>query len=163
MAIFGTLETVALQTKPSPALAAAFAYLKDCLTPGTAEHQRLMAMKPGEKDRTELAHGAFALEACSLTKPAGEGRWESHKAYIDVQAVISGREIMEVADIGGLSLVEDLTPEKDLLFYQTPDSCSRLLMVAGMLAVFHPADGHRPSQAVDNPAPVCKVVVKVPV
>jgi YhcH/YjgK/YiaL family protein len=81
---------------------------------------------------------------------------------VDVQAVICGTEIMEVADIGELVLTEDLTPEKDLLFYQAPHSCSRLLAGAGFIAVFDPADGHRPSMAVDAPMPVRKVVVKVP-
>jgi YhcH/YjgK/YiaL family protein len=163
MAVFGTLETVATQTIPSPAFEAAFDYVKRCLSPVTAEHQRLMAMNPGDKARTELAHGVIAMEACSLTKPAGEGRWESHKAYVDVQVVISGTEIMEVADIRDLVLTEDLTPEKDLLFYQAPASCSRLIARAGFVAVFAPSDGHRPSMAVDAPSPVRKVVVKVPV
>ncbi len=163
MAIFGSLVTVRSQLKPSPAFDAALDYVERCLTPGSEENQRLAAMQPGDKGRAELAHGAFAMEARAATKPPGEGRWESHKAYIDVQAVVSGAEIMEVADIADLAVTEDLTPEKDLVFYQAPGRSTRLLAESGFIAVFYPEDGHRPSQALDAPAPVCKVVVKVPV
>ena len=44
MAIFGSLATVRAQMAGSPALAAAMNHVERCLTPGTDEHKRLMAL-----------------------------------------------------------------------------------------------------------------------
>jgi YhcH/YjgK/YiaL family protein len=163
MAAFGSLETIRAQVAGSPALAAALDHVKRCLTPGTPDHQRLMALSPDESGREELAHGAFALEQCYLTKLSEKAKWESHKEYIDVQAVISGDEIMEVADIADLTFAEDLTPGKDVILYQPYADGTRLRARDGFVAVFFPVDGHRAALAVDEPAAVRKVVVKVPV
>jgi biofilm protein TabA len=163
MAIFGSLETVRAQIKHSPALTSAFAHAERCLTPGTDENKRLMALAPDASGRVELEHGAFALEQCYLTKPGDQVCWESHKVYLDVQAVIAGDEVMEVADVTDLSVSEDLTPEKDVIFHHPYAAASRLRAGKGFVAIFFPVDGHRPGLAVDSPAPVRKVVVKVPV
>ena len=101
-----------------------------------------------------------------MTFPAGVPtvpKWESHKAYIDVQAVIVGEEIMELTDVGNLTVSEDLRPAKDALFYAGYTNHSTLRVAAGEVAVFFPVDGHRPLVAPAAPALVRKVVVKVPV
>jgi YhcH/YjgK/YiaL family protein len=134
-----------------------------CLTPGTDEHKRLMALAQDTSGRVELAHGAFALEQSYLTKSADKARWEAHKIYIDVQAVITGDEIMEVADVSELVVAEDLTPDKDVLLYEPYADGTRLRARDGFVAVLFPVDGHRPGLAVASPVPVRKVVVKVPV
>lgn len=163
MAIIGSLATVRTQLQTSPALAAAFDHVERCLTPGTEESRRVLGFAAGDSNRVDLAHGAFALEQSYLTKPDEKARWETHKAYIDVQAVITGSEVMEAAESGELTVSEDLTPEKDVVFYQPYAGGSRLRAGEGFVAVFFPADAHRPSLALDESAQVRKVVVKVPV
>ncbi|HTJ77909.1 MAG TPA: YhcH/YjgK/YiaL family protein [Rariglobus sp.] len=163
MALFGSLETLHAQLATTPAFQRAFAYIEECLSPGTAGFQRLHAVEPGQTERVELGGGVFALEQAYNTKPRAEGKWESHLAYIDVQAIILGDELMEVTDVKRLQVAEDFTPGKDLLFYQTFAEGSVLRMKTGEAAVFFPVDAHKPSLAVGTPALVRKTVVKVPV
>lgn len=162
MAIFGSLETVRSQAASFPALATALAHVERYFIPGSAEQQRLTALEADESGRVELDHGAFALEQCYFTKPSEAVRWEAHKVYLDVQVVVSGDEILEVADVAGLAVAEDFTPAKDVLLYHPYADGTRLRARDGFVAVFFPPDGHRPGLAVDSPVLVRKVVVKVP-
>jgi YhcH/YjgK/YiaL family protein len=101
-----------------------------------------------------------------MTFPAGVPtvpKWESHKAYTDVQAVIVGEEIMELTDVSNLKIAEDLRPAKDMLYYEGFARHTTLRVAAGEVAVFFPVDGHRPLVAAGAPMLVRKVVVKVPV
>jgi YhcH/YjgK/YiaL family protein len=163
MALFGPLPTVRAQLAPSPAFAIAFDYVARCLQPGSPEATRLAAVPAGETVRIELGAGVFALEQSYLAKPAAEGRWEGHERHIDVQVVVSGRELMGVIDVNQLVLAEDLREPRDLLFFAPQDECSTLRVGAGELAVFFPADAHMPSLADGAPTLVRKTVVKVPV
>ncbi len=163
MAIFGTLETLKKQTADVAHFQAAWAYLDEAYRPGSATQQRILKLAAGASERVDLGGGVFALEQANLTKVRTEGVYESHRVYIDVQAVIAGTEAMEVCAIGRLTLREDLTPTKDLLFYHDSTGGSRLVVPAGEAAVFFPADGHKPCVCADAPALVHKVVIKVPV
>jgi len=163
MALFGTLHAVRAQIAPSPAFTIALDYVARCLQPGSPEAGRIAAVPAGETIRIELGAGVFALEQAYLSKPAGEGRWESHERHIDVQVVVAGRELMGVIDTRQLVLAEDLREARDLLFFAAHEGGSTLRVGTGELAVFFPADGHKPSLADGEPALVRKTVVKVPV
>jgi biofilm protein TabA len=94
-------------------------------------------------------------------RPQDACRLETHRRYIDVQYVVRGRERM------GYAPALTLTPgpydeERDVQFHQ--GRADFLLLREGMFAVMLPGDGHMPGVAVDNqPEPVKKIVVKVPV
>lgn len=164
MALFGSLPVVRSQLAGAPSFARALAYVEEILRPGSEAHARLAAVPAGETLRVELGGGVFALEQAYTAKPVAEGKWESHLSYIDVQVVVSGDELMEVTDVSRLRVAENFTPEKDLLFYHSYAEGSVLRVRAGELAVFYPADAHKPSLAAGSPAAsVRKTVVKVPV
>ncbi len=163
MALFGPLAAVRAQLADSRRFAAALACVEECARPGTALHGRLAAVAPGATDRVELAGGAFALLQAYLTKPRTEGRWETHRAHVDVQTVVDGEEFFEVADVARLALEEDLTPGKDVLFYRPFSAGSVLRLSGGATAVLFPLDAHLGGLVVQAPALVRKVVVKVPV
>ncbi len=163
MALFGSLATVRAQLANTAHFEAAFAYLEEVFKTGSPAHQRILAIEAGKSGRVELAGGAFALEQAYLTKKRSEGFFESHRAYIDVQVIVSGEELLEVADVAKLSLGEDLTPGKDLIKYRMFEAASVLRLGAGEAAVFFPVDGHMPSIAIAAPVLVHKSVIKVPV
>lgn len=165
MAIIGTLSVVRDQLTALPGLSQALDYVERCLTPGTVEHARARGVPVGETTRVELAEGAFALEQAYLPKPREEGRWEAHSAYIDVQVILEGAERMEWMDVARLTVAEDLRPEKDLMFFAPAEGGSVLEAGTGFVAVFFPADAHKPSLAAGagDPRPVYKTVVKLPV
>lgn len=163
MALFGSLDTVRTQCSLAASHPAAFAYLAEALTPGSAVHARLLAVPAEHTARIDLGDGIFVLEQAYLPKARSEGRYESHRGYIDLQAVVAGRELMEVTDIARLRVAEDLTPARDLIFYQDAPGGSLLRVGEGEIAVFHPADAHKPSLADGEAVLVRKSVVKVPV
>jgi YhcH/YjgK/YiaL family protein len=164
MALFGSLAIVRKQLAGSPSFDKALAYVEEILRPGSEAHQRLLAVATGDTGRVELGDGVFALEQAYIAKPRAEGRWEAHKVYIDVQVIVSGDELMEVTEVSRLATDEDFTPAKDILFFKQNLDGSVLRMRAGELAVFYPADAHKPSLASGEPAAlVRKTVVKVPV
>jgi biofilm protein TabA len=164
MALFGSLATVRSQLVDRPAFQKALVYVEEALRPGSAAHQRIQSVVTGETVRIELGDGVFALEQAYVAKPPADGRWEAHRLHIDIQVVVSGDEWMEVTDVSRLQIAEDLTPAKDLLFFGDYADGSVLRVRAGELAVFYPADAHKPSLAAGSPAAlVLKTVVKVPV
>ena len=163
MAIFGPLSTVRAQTARLPFLQPAFPYLEECFRPGSAEHERLAALAAGKSRRVELAGGAFAIEQVYETRARSEGFYESHRKYIDVQVLVAGEELMEVADISRLTVQQAYDVERDFILYADFTAPSVLRVQAGEAAVFFPEDGHMPSLRVDQPMLVRKAVVKIPV
>jgi YhcH/YjgK/YiaL family protein len=163
MAIIGSIATVREQAPKHPSFNTTFAYLDEVLRPGTEANKRLMSVGIGESKRIELGGGIFALEQSYNTKARHEGKWESHLKFIDVQVIVSGEEIMELNDISALSVSENLTPAKDLIFYKEYDNGSPIRLKAGEAAILFPPDGHKPGVKVKNPVQVHKIVVKVPV
>lgn len=163
MALFGSLSTVRGQLAPSPAFDLAFDYVARALTPGSPEAARIAAVALGKTERVELGAGVFALEQAYQAKPPAEGKWEGHERMIDVQVVVSGRELMGVIEVSGLKLTEDYRAERDLMFFAPAEGGSILKVGPGGVAVFFPEDAHMPSLADGAPEVVRKTVVKVPV
>jgi biofilm protein TabA len=60
---------------------------------------------------------------------------------------------------------EDKTPAKDVIIYHMAEAgnATALRLGAGEATVLFPVDGHMPTVAIKESAPVRKIVVKVPV
>jgi YhcH/YjgK/YiaL family protein len=162
MALFGSLDVLSQQLVQPDRFATALAYLAEARRPGSEAHRLLAGLPVGKTGRVELAGGAFALPQAYLTRDRNAGRWETHRAFIDVQAVLVGEEFMEIADREQLTVAEDLTPGRDVIFYQPFAGGSVLRLTPGLAAVYFPRDAHLGCIAIGAPAPVRKVVVKVP-
>lgn len=162
MAVFGSLAAVRGQLAHDPRFTAAFDYVAQALEATSGVRQRINAVAAGATGRVELAGGSFALEQAYLSRPRAEAFLESHRKYIDVQAVVSGEEIQEVVDIARLTVEAPYNPERDLIKYLDFRDTSLLSAREGLVAVFFPADGHI-SRASAAPVLVRKTVVKVPV
>ncbi len=94
------------------------------------------------------------------TKLPEQGRWEAHRRYIDVQYVLSGKEIIRYANLGRLTLGE-YDPERD--FQALSGEGDNLSASSGDFVILFPQDAHMPGMAIDTPIPVKKIVVKVAV
>lgn len=107
----------------------------------------------------------FAIVQAYTTKPADQGRWESHRRYADIQYLIRGQERIGVRVVPPQTAARDMpiaTPyddDKDIAFHTGAGDLFTL--TAGQFAVFFPHDIHMPSLALDAPAEVRKVVIKV--
>ena len=148
--IVDSLANAKLYRALHPRLAAAFDYLAafDVATPD--------GRYPVDADRVHVLVQSYA------TKPAAEKKWESHRRYLDVQYIVSGRELMTVAPIGALAGATAYDEAKDVINYGgASGEASTLYVERGQFAIFLPHDGHRPGVAVDASEDVRKVVVKV--
>jgi len=104
----------------------------------------------------------YALVQEYESKAAADCRFEAHRAYIDIQLLVSGREIMEARSVEGLAVTEPYKP--DIEFYATPagKTADSVLLEAGKAAILFPEDAHRPCMAADGkPEAVRKIVLKV--
>ena len=131
--------------------------------PGSAAYARIMALSGGSTHRQELPGGACAIETAYQTKTRPEGFFETHRKFVDVQVIVAGEEMMEVARADRLAVTLPYDEGRDFTKYGDSDSASVLRTQAGAVAVFWPGDAHMPSLAVSQPSLVRKTVIKVPV
>ncbi|HOI45225.1 MAG TPA: YhcH/YjgK/YiaL family protein [Candidatus Aminicenantes bacterium] len=97
------------------------------------------------------------------TKPAEEGKIESHKKYIDIQVPLAGVEGIEWYALDEVEPKTDYDPQKDvILYHRNKPGTSRVDMAPGTFVLLYPQDVHMPGLMVGPArARVKKVVVKV--
>lgn len=93
------------------------------------------------------------------TKEASEAKFEAHRKYIDIQAVLRGKEIIGYANIGKLK--ESIPYKEDILFFETPNDYNEVKLQEGMFVILFPEDGHMPLCNYNEQSNVLKVVVKI--
>jgi len=62
------------------------------------------------------ADDIYALVQSYATDAPGNKRLESHRRYIDIQYIVSGREVIGWLPIGGLKVMTPYSEEKDVVF-----------------------------------------------
>jgi YhcH/YjgK/YiaL family protein len=134
-------------TALGPRIARAIAFLQQTDLAATAE---------GRYDLE--GSDCYALVQHYTSKPLDQGKWEAHRLYADLQYVVSGTERM------GYGLIErftrgDYDAAKD--FEVLTGVGDFLLLQAGEFVLLWPGEVHMPQMAVDAPAAVKKVVVKI--
>lgn len=163
MAVYGTFATVREQVARTPDFSTAFAYVEELLRAGSAAQSRLRAIAPGETHKVDLGGGVFVIEQAFESKPRSEGFFESHRKHVDVQVVLDGPELIEVADSSGMKVREPFNPERDLVTYEDNPQASMLRLLSGQVVIFYPNDAHMPTlRAGAEAVLVRKAVVKVP-
>lgn len=111
--------------------------------------------------RIDLSDDVFCTVATYNTKTQEELKYESHKKYIDLQYLISGREYMGlVFDRSILKVVEPYTDEKDYELY-APAYGDLHLADSSKFFIFFPEDNHMPCIQVGEPQEVKKLVFKI--
>lgn len=99
-----------------------------------------------------------------LTKPENEGRWESHKQFIDFQFIISGEEFIKVINKKNLTVKTNALVEKDALYYEKyTGKTTDMLLQAGDYLLLTPEDAHEACLNVQKQVSVKKAVIKLPV
>jgi YhcH/YjgK/YiaL family protein len=148
--ILDHLDNIAMYSGLQPRLVRALDALHDA---------ELLGRPPG---RYEIDGSSLYVMLQEYTaKLREQGRWESHRKYIDVQYVIRGAELMGWARPQAQKIVNPYNPDKDITFYEGEGSFFRA--DAGLFAIFHPGDSHMPGIAIDIPGAVRKAVFKVAV
>jgi YhcH/YjgK/YiaL family protein len=104
----------------------------------------------------------YALVQSYDSKAPADCRFETHKAYIDIQMLVSGKEIMQTRSVEGMEV--SVPYVADIEFHHTPKSLTAqdVRMEPGLAVILFPEDAHRPGMAIDDKSePVRKIVVKV--
>jgi len=101
----------------------------------------------------------FALVQRYTSKPLTSGKWEAHRKYIDLQAVLQGTEQIGYVSIDQLH-AEPYNPEKDLIWL-TGTAGQWFTLPTGHFTLLWPGDAHMPGIVAEAPSDVLKVVVKI--
>ncbi|MBK0382797.1 YhcH/YjgK/YiaL family protein [Pedobacter sp. SD-b] len=102
---------------------------------------------------------AFASITEMVDKPFEKTGWESHKKYIDLQYIISGKEKIGVAPAATAEIIHPYNAEKDAANYKIDDAIYDIATPKEFY-LFFPENAHRPSIKV-NDEKVKKLVIKI--
>jgi len=96
------------------------------------------------------------------TRSPEEGKFEAHRVYADLQYVVSGTEVMQVAVSDGLVPLKEYDAAADCRFFRVDKGISGIFVPAGHFTVFFPGEAHRPCCHFDGkPGRVKKLVFKI--
>lgn len=95
------------------------------------------------------------------TNPAEKCQLESHRKYIDIQIIVTGRECMDFVDIARLSEKVPYDEIKDVVLWNIPERMSRTTLVEGDCIILYPETAHRGAQSIMQSEHVLKLVGKV--
>ncbi len=162
MALFGKLNIVKVQANEEK-FKKAFEYLEEVSKEATKENRRLLSLHVNVFEKVNLDEENFALEQVYYSKEREECFFESHRQYIDVQFILEGEEIIEVANTNALTETFSYDKNMDLIKYNDTLNASSILLSKGDVAIFYPQDAHMPCLKVSQNQKVLKTVVKVKV
>lgn len=112
-----------------------------------------------EPGRIEIdGDNVFALVQDYDSRPLADCRWESHRAYCDIQTVAHGVERIGVTQPDRVTLTHPYDADRDIAFYD--GSGDFLELRPGMFLILWPHDIHMPCVARDQPEKVRKIVIK---
>ncbi len=95
------------------------------------------------------------------TKSSKECRLESHRKYVDIQMMIKGEELIDLADIASLNLQEDYDDTKDIMFWEIPQRMARVKIKSGDYIILYPENAHRGAACEKESLDILKIVGKV--
>ena len=135
----------------------------DPLLPGLGKAYALVAeMAQGKEDGRYEFEGGFFLIQTGQTKPMGEGHFEAHKQYADIQIVLDGSEDVAWAELSDLYEEIAYNPKKDALYLSGATTHS-MNIGKDMFYIAFPHDAHRPVRHINEPQSFKKIVLKLPV
>jgi biofilm protein TabA len=117
-----------------------------------------------------LPAGKYPLQGDSVffsvveghTRLIAEQRPEFHRQYLDIHIVLAGKEVIGAGVTGlPLNLSEPFNTAHDLGFCHEIASETLIQLQPGELAVVFPLELHRPMCALEAPAALRKIVVKI--
>lgn len=105
----------------------------------------------------------FATVSEYISKNEEAAKFEAHRKYIDIQYVISGKEIMSIAPlVKAKEVIVPYDAAKDIEFL-TVNKVVNFKASPSNFFIFFPDDAHRPGLKDGVNSPVRKIVIKVKV
>jgi YhcH/YjgK/YiaL family protein len=101
----------------------------------------------------------YALVQDYETKSPDYEKWETHRNYIDLQFLYSGREDIGVVSKTNMTPMTEYDPSGDFTLHRGQGAFIELL--PGDFVVLWPDDAHMPGRTLKNVETVRKVVIKI--
>jgi YhcH/YjgK/YiaL family protein len=125
----------------------------------------LLSLKPDaeEKKYPLLGDDLFAIVMSYETQTPETSELEAHRKYLDIQAILTGEEVIGWCQADALQIDTPYDAAKDVELYKHPEQgLLRVDLFPGNFMALFPHDAHMPSLMIQQ-APVFtkKVVVKV--
>ena len=109
-------------------------------------------------ERTEIECAALYATRFDVQSSTDETRlFEYHRKYLDIFAVVAGRERVDIAAPASLTVTE----QHDDYWGGTGTAEQGIVLTPGHFLVLFPGDAHRPGMAVTEPENVSRVVFKI--
>lgn len=119
----------------------------------------LAGLEDGRYDIT--SSGTYANVQRYHTKDSSV--FEIHRKYIDIQYIVKGNEIVEVAKLPELkNVISEYDFAKDIAFYEEAALSYNEFIDEGTYTILFPSDAHKPCISNGKGADVMKIVVKIP-
>lgn len=125
-----------------------------------------------KQDLDTINNGKFIIDGESIfatvseyeTKKDINVKYEFHKKYIDIQLIISGKEIIYETPIDNIDITDTYNITTDIAFGIMKDNKleNKLIMTEGLVAILYPKDAHKPNiEIINNNSKNRKIVIKV--
>jgi YhcH/YjgK/YiaL family protein len=120
--------------------------LDPLLDRGLEALRRLTDAPPQADGRLELeGEELYASLSTYQTGDPVDKPFEAHRRYIDIQALLRGREVLFWAPLAGLRPLGGYSEDEDLaVFEDPPGGGAGLALAAGSFVVLFPQDAHKP-------------------
>ena len=130
--------------------------------PGLEEAMSFVSTLKGFTPATYPLSGNNKVLVQSLTTKPYEGcLLEAHRQFLDIQYIISGKEVVGWAPVDTLNPTEEYNAAKDKCMYE--GKCYPMEIAEGYCYVVYPADAHAPSIHLDETHNIVKLVIKLEV
>lgn len=111
--------------------------------------------------KTEVDTDFYYIVQRYNTKDVSKCQFESHKKYVDVQIMVEGSEIMDLADISRLYVKQSYNSEDDYILWNEPERFTRTTLRQGDYIVIYPETAHRGAVKLQTNEKVLKILGKV--
>ena len=161
MAVFGKLKSLENLFKKTQAIQNLYSYLFEAQNHNSSIFKRILQTQ-GE-NKIPLGDGMFAIEQSYCLKDRDFAIFETHTQYVDFQLVIQHQELFLIGDKTDFKESAHYHDRDVINYHQDFEKTSKLLLQAGMLAIFFDYDVHAGGIITNNYQDrVFKTVVKVP-
>ncbi|MDO6605202.1 YhcH/YjgK/YiaL family protein [Arenibacter palladensis] len=110
--------------------------------------------------KVDLSEEVYVTVSEYETKAFAYTKYESHKKYIDLQYLVSGKELIGLTNADDIPIEIPYSEDKDIMFYDY-ESGKYLKATPDTYFLFFPGDCHRPGLESNGKSMVRKIVIKI--
>lgn len=121
-------------------------------------------------DKSELKPGIYVVNDNFyyivqeyMTGQTRECHLESHRKNINIQWILQGEEIVEIADCARLCVEKDYDTESDVMFWRRPERTAESMLRKNSYIVIYPETAYMAHSVIGIPEKIKKIVARVKV